>query len=477
MAQFSTYKNLELPTSPEHYNIGVFNKNAMVIDSELHKLDIKNQSQDELLATKESLDSETERASTKENQILTNLTAETERAKTVENTLTSTLESEINRALTTEESIHTNLSELIFELTTRLNTLADSDDTTLDQLSEIVAYIKNNKDLIDGITTSKINVSDIIDNLTSTATDKPLSANQGKILKDLITNLVDLVGNKADKDTVLLAKDGTVEKYVIIKTGYFPQFRIGRTNYGESVGLEFLHGNVDANDRGLVLEAWRESKETTDINFSIRNRASGKTMMIIKSSNSEINSVDKHSLILRSLNEDNTNSVGIRFRVGNVWTNQLFSSVDGEMFFVDSVHGHSLFAVSESKRQIYDYKTNNLQEIVTKNDLNFQPGETYEMASDIPLPGYLTALSTTIFFTIMLPKSAQGRTASVSGNFRIRKNGGYLVEGDSFSNYLVTTRVSGNLLAVDLKKKDSRKFSEENNIIIMVDGEFTISFS
>ena len=44
MANFSTYKNLELPTEPEHYNIGVFNKNTMVIDSELHKLDIKNQS-------------------------------------------------------------------------------------------------------------------------------------------------------------------------------------------------------------------------------------------------------------------------------------------------------------------------------------------------------------------------------------------------------------------------------------------------
>ena len=62
MANFSTYKNLELPTEPEHYNIGVFNKNTMVIDSELHKLDIKNQSQDELLATKESLNSEIARA-------------------------------------------------------------------------------------------------------------------------------------------------------------------------------------------------------------------------------------------------------------------------------------------------------------------------------------------------------------------------------------------------------------------------------
>ena len=72
------------------------------------------------------------------------------------------------------------------QLTTRLNTLADSDDTTLDQLSEIVAYIKSNKSLIDNITTGKVSVTDIVNNLTSTATNKPLSANQGRALKALI---------------------------------------------------------------------------------------------------------------------------------------------------------------------------------------------------------------------------------------------------------------------------------------------------
>ena len=54
---------------------------------------------------------------------------------------------------------HNDVRNLISELTIRLNALADSDDTTLDQLSEIVAYIKNNKSLIDGITTSKVNKS------------------------------------------------------------------------------------------------------------------------------------------------------------------------------------------------------------------------------------------------------------------------------------------------------------------------------
>ena len=90
----------------------------------------------------------------------------------------------------TNTSAHNDIRKLISGLTTRLNTLADSDDTTLDQLSEIVAYIKNNKSLIDGITTSKINVDDIINNLTTNVTNKPLSAAQGVVLKALIDAIV-----------------------------------------------------------------------------------------------------------------------------------------------------------------------------------------------------------------------------------------------------------------------------------------------
>ena len=152
MANFSTYKKLELPLSTEKYNVQVFNKNNQAIDSELHKLDLKNQSQDDLLATKEALSAASAR-----------------------------------------------LDNLIAGLTTRLNTLADSDDTTQEQLSEIVAYIKINKSLIDGITTNKVNVSDIIDNLTTTSAGKPLSARQGNLLKSMLTDLTAIVGNKVDK--------------------------------------------------------------------------------------------------------------------------------------------------------------------------------------------------------------------------------------------------------------------------------------
>lgn len=84
------------------------------------------------------------------------------------------------------DAAHSDIRLLIQGLSERLSALADSDDTTLDQLSEIVAYIKSNRDLISAITTSKVNVADIVDNLTTSVVNKPLSAAQGVALKALI---------------------------------------------------------------------------------------------------------------------------------------------------------------------------------------------------------------------------------------------------------------------------------------------------
>lgn len=254
---YTTHYRLQKDLTVEKYDVNVVNMNSDIIDSALHRLDLKNESQDELLATKESLNSEITRATSKENDIIGDLTSEISRAKSAENAASNNLLEENARALLAEEAISMSLQEhisdesnphnvtktqvglenvdntsdidkpvstaqqnaldsalsthntseashsdmrlLISGLTTRLNALADSDDTTLDQLSEIVAYIKNNKSLIDGITTSKVNVSDIIDDLTTNSGDKVLSAKQGMILKGLITDLTTLVENKVDK--------------------------------------------------------------------------------------------------------------------------------------------------------------------------------------------------------------------------------------------------------------------------------------
>lgn len=124
----------------------------------------------------------------------TDATKKLDEAKTYTDTKTSGLASTsiVNTSINnhnTSTSAHNDIRDLINGLTTRLNALADSDDTTLDQMSEIVTYIKSNKSLIDSVTTSKVNVTDIINNLTTNVSNKPLSAAQGVTIKTLIDEL------------------------------------------------------------------------------------------------------------------------------------------------------------------------------------------------------------------------------------------------------------------------------------------------
>ena len=118
---------------------------------------------------------------------------------------TSTVNSSIS-SHNTNTSAHSDIRDLISTINTRLNTVLDSDDTTLDQLSEIVSYIKSNKSLIESVTTTKLNVSDVINNLTTNSSSKALSASMGVTIKALIDalqseldSLETTVGNKADK--------------------------------------------------------------------------------------------------------------------------------------------------------------------------------------------------------------------------------------------------------------------------------------
>lgn len=93
----------------------------------------------------------------------------------------------------TNSSAHNDIRDLILALATRLNTLVDSDNTTLDKISEIVAYIESNKTLIEEVTTSKVNTSDIVDNLITNVSTKPLSAAQGVVIKALVDVLDSLL--------------------------------------------------------------------------------------------------------------------------------------------------------------------------------------------------------------------------------------------------------------------------------------------
>lgn len=84
------------------------------------------------------------------------------------------------------DASHNDIRLLIQGLGERLNAIANSTDVDLDDFKEVVAYIKANRGLIDAITTNKINYTDIINDLVTNVTNKPLSAAQGVALKALI---------------------------------------------------------------------------------------------------------------------------------------------------------------------------------------------------------------------------------------------------------------------------------------------------
>lgn len=120
-----------------------------------------------------------------------------------------TAESKVS-AHNVSDTAHNDIRLLVQGLTERLNALADSDDTTLDQMSEIVSYIKYNRSLINGIDTNKVNVSDIVNNLISNNANKPLSAKQGRVLKSLIDAITVVELDESLTDNTKAAPAGMV---------------------------------------------------------------------------------------------------------------------------------------------------------------------------------------------------------------------------------------------------------------------------
>lgn len=89
----------------------------------------------------------------------------------------------------TSTSAHNDIRLLVSDISTKLNNFLNVDDTTKDQLSELIALIEANADDIESITSGKVNVSDIVNNLTTNVSNKPLSAAQGVAIKALIDSL------------------------------------------------------------------------------------------------------------------------------------------------------------------------------------------------------------------------------------------------------------------------------------------------
>lgn len=105
-------------------------------------------------------------------------------------------------SLETQKPLSAYQGKLLKDMINAIQAIISSDDVNLDTIQEIVNYIKDNKADIDEFLATKVNISDVIDNLTSTHTNKPLSANQGRILKELIDEIVNGTTTVATKGYV-----------------------------------------------------------------------------------------------------------------------------------------------------------------------------------------------------------------------------------------------------------------------------------
>lgn len=137
MIQTNVYK-FQKPEPSEKYNIAVHNANMDAIDLELDKLN-----------------------------------------KKIGTTVTTEL-SDHN----TSGSAHNDLRLLLTTLSTKLNRVADSTDPQLDQLSEIVTYIKNNKSLIDQLVIDLREKADLEDVYTKNESDKVVADAIARIVAD-----------------------------------------------------------------------------------------------------------------------------------------------------------------------------------------------------------------------------------------------------------------------------------------------------
>ena len=143
-------------------------------------------------------------------------TAATDAATAAATTAVGTAISTHNGAADAHNDIRTTLKNLKTAVEHFLN-IKDKD--SLDQLSEIITYIENNKSLIDSITRSKVSVADIVNNLESTAENKPLSAKMGKDLND---NKLDKFVNDSRVTKVygVGPKNDPKQKMFISKSGF-----------------------------------------------------------------------------------------------------------------------------------------------------------------------------------------------------------------------------------------------------------------
>lgn len=147
------------------------------------------------------------------------------------------------------------------------------DPSTLEQMREMIKYMDSNKDLIDSITTNKVDVSDIVNDLETNDDKKVLSASVAVQLKQMIDTLekgVEDLKNKEPEEETKAVRDFMVLRKYEETISYSTSHRTFMPLFGsvivdgksEETVFEFAENTVNVGDRtGVIANGIKVNKD------------------------------------------------------------------------------------------------------------------------------------------------------------------------------------------------------------------------
>lgn len=124
-------------------------------------------------------------------------------------------------------------------------------------VQDAIDVIDNSIDNVNTELVKKVNITDIVDNLESTDTDLPLSANQGRVLKESITK--ELINKTYNMDTPITISANTIHSFCAVT--------IPANSYAI---VDFSANNRSSGNPTLSI-----GTATDDLNMTVYNRVTG----------------------------------------------------------------------------------------------------------------------------------------------------------------------------------------------------------
>ncbi|MCI9465345.1 MAG: hypothetical protein HFI48_15980 [Lachnospiraceae bacterium] len=235
MASYTEYKHLEKPLSTEKYNVGVFNKNNDIIDTELHKLELKNADQDTLFASKEDLNQHTGNQENPHSVSKAQIGLDN-----VDNT------ADLDKPVSTAQraAINNIYIQTSSYVDTKIANLIDGAPETLDTLKELANALEENATIVDALNES------IENKVNKTELNKYLPLTGGIISKgsNYLLSLKNIAANGSS--ALALFPGNGLKGHILVQS-----------NFREN-GNQFIVVRVDENNKNINLLVISENTRT-----------------------------------------------------------------------------------------------------------------------------------------------------------------------------------------------------------------------